>query len=604
MPDTPDTPERAAPRPIRKAPIARTAELLSSRIGIVLISFGLLYVSFSWSRDFWAPEEDDLAAVTHEMGRDGEWIVPTLAGRPYYEKPPLLYWSGLLLERGLRFPPRFAYRLAVALFGVFGLWVTYLAGIKFFNRSIALGAVAIQGASALYFRCSSWYLTDVLFSSCVSFSLTCFGVAVLWDRERPLWKVLGFAGLAGACLAKSPLLAPCIVGGALLVFLVLHRRSLWFLHDLRALPTRTGLIVFGAILLPWYVWMTVTHGGGFLQEAFVEQHFGRLVAAESHRRSLWHYFTTLPVDFAPASLFLPLVVLSGHAQFRKVSKKFFVCWTLVVFIGLSFVSSKQGKYLLPIWTPLALLVSAGLLETEVDSMWERWLGIGVLRGVPWILKGVAALLVVALAITIAGLVPGLLGALGVDAVENEPVRSLLSRGAFPIKAAFLMALLAGVLLVAAGRVARAVADDDLLRAIGWFSGSAAGFALAFTLLAPDLNAIKSARPFCEEVRSIVGTRPVAIYGRPRGSIVYYLDRRDLRVFEQVDPSGKTPESERPLESYLRQNQTVYLMAIDRDLERLQGYYGKFRTLVEEVTAGMVGSRRRYVLLRNTPAGDG
>ena len=38
------------------------------------------------------PDEGRYAQIAREMFDRGEWIVPTLQGQPYLDKPPMLYW--------------------------------------------------------------------------------------------------------------------------------------------------------------------------------------------------------------------------------------------------------------------------------------------------------------------------------------------------------------------------------------------------------------------------------------------------------------------------------------------------------------------------------
>jgi 4-amino-4-deoxy-L-arabinose transferase-like glycosyltransferase len=40
------------------------------------------------------PDEPRYARVAVEMHRRGDWIVPTLQGKAWLEKPPLYYWTG------------------------------------------------------------------------------------------------------------------------------------------------------------------------------------------------------------------------------------------------------------------------------------------------------------------------------------------------------------------------------------------------------------------------------------------------------------------------------------------------------------------------------
>src|SRR5262245_40544672 len=46
------------------------------------------------------PDEARYAQIPKEMLERGEWIVPTLQGEPYLDKPPLLYWLVRLSYQG------------------------------------------------------------------------------------------------------------------------------------------------------------------------------------------------------------------------------------------------------------------------------------------------------------------------------------------------------------------------------------------------------------------------------------------------------------------------------------------------------------------------
>jgi len=43
-------------------------------------------------RDPWKPDEAHTFGVVYELLRGGSWVVPTLAGEPFVEKPPLTTW--------------------------------------------------------------------------------------------------------------------------------------------------------------------------------------------------------------------------------------------------------------------------------------------------------------------------------------------------------------------------------------------------------------------------------------------------------------------------------------------------------------------------------
>src|SRR5262249_41440424 len=45
---------------------------------------------------FVGPDEPRYAWIARDMAESGDWITPRLYGKPWFEKPPLLYWGGAL----------------------------------------------------------------------------------------------------------------------------------------------------------------------------------------------------------------------------------------------------------------------------------------------------------------------------------------------------------------------------------------------------------------------------------------------------------------------------------------------------------------------------
>ena len=73
-----------------------------------------LYVSGLGSLGLVGPDEPRYADVARGMARTGDIITPRLWGEPWFEKPPLYYWSAALLfqlrvdEMTARLPSAFA----------------------------------------------------------------------------------------------------------------------------------------------------------------------------------------------------------------------------------------------------------------------------------------------------------------------------------------------------------------------------------------------------------------------------------------------------------------------------------------------------------------
>src|SRR5258708_36493332 len=58
-------------------------------------------------RDPWKPDEAQTFGVVYQLLKDGDWVVPWLAGEPFLGQPPLIYLTaartGTLLSPGFPF---------------------------------------------------------------------------------------------------------------------------------------------------------------------------------------------------------------------------------------------------------------------------------------------------------------------------------------------------------------------------------------------------------------------------------------------------------------------------------------------------------------------
>jgi 4-amino-4-deoxy-L-arabinose transferase-like glycosyltransferase len=167
-------------------------------------------------------QEAQRALVAREMQSRHEWIVPTVHGRPYLAKPPMIYWAQLALSKiaGGR-TGEFELRLSVALAGWIGVLATYIVGRRLENRDLEAGAktAANSGEAAwwaslflatgiLYVRSSRVGELDILL---VPFTVIAIGaVQAAWrshlDRKRTNYPAVLLAILCatGAMLTKGP----------------------------------------------------------------------------------------------------------------------------------------------------------------------------------------------------------------------------------------------------------------------------------------------------------------------------------------------------------------------------------------------------------------
>ncbi|HRE14476.1 MAG TPA: hypothetical protein PLD37_09805, partial [Usitatibacteraceae bacterium] len=64
-----------------------------------------LVVCLAWllpglvGREPWKTDEAIAFGVVTDLLRSGDWLVPTLSGTPYLDRPPLYYWTSAILVR-------------------------------------------------------------------------------------------------------------------------------------------------------------------------------------------------------------------------------------------------------------------------------------------------------------------------------------------------------------------------------------------------------------------------------------------------------------------------------------------------------------------------
>jgi len=110
------------------------------------------------------------ARVAQEMLESRDWIVPTLDGVPYLEKPPLLYWIAAA-SFALFGPGEVAARAAPWLGAVLMLSATAWFAWRRYGARVTLLAALILASCPLYVGLARTLLFDGLFSGLLAWAL-------------------------------------------------------------------------------------------------------------------------------------------------------------------------------------------------------------------------------------------------------------------------------------------------------------------------------------------------------------------------------------------------------------------------------------------------
>ncbi|MFM5523947.1 ArnT family glycosyltransferase, partial [Aeromonas jandaei] len=128
---------------------------------LLLVTLVLLFGQFD--HQLWTPDEPREAAIALEMYRSGDWVVPTLGGRSFIEKPPLFYMAALPFLDGVAswLGITNTLRLAGVVWAAGMLLFTGLLAYRLLgNRSAALWSVIALGTMEGFIINTHWIRTD------------------------------------------------------------------------------------------------------------------------------------------------------------------------------------------------------------------------------------------------------------------------------------------------------------------------------------------------------------------------------------------------------------------------------------------------------------
>ena len=325
----------------------------------------VLALGFLGSRGIWDPDEGRYTNVALNMLDSGDWLNPRRNHEVgHWTKPPLTYWAIAASVAAFGANP-WAARLPSALSFLLCTWLCWRMARRLAPGSQDMAALA-YATMVFTVGASQMITTDYLLSACETLALWAFVEARFGDTGRVRrWIALMWVGFALAFLAKGPAaLIPLPVVLAF-DFLMPGRRAR------RALQW-SGLVLFAVLALPWYV--AVIHGNPGLFRYFVhDEAVNRVVTNEFGRHGQWYgwlqvYVPTLllgTLPWTPVLLrwtrMLPTQVRAWSRQPQQRARDapwlLLTLWLLLPLLVFCVARSRLPLYLLPLFTPLALIVA-------------------------------------------------------------------------------------------------------------------------------------------------------------------------------------------------------------------------------------------------------
>ena len=314
-------------------------------------------------------DEGEYASTAASMRQSGDYIIPTLNGRNYIEKPILIFWlvAGSQSVLGAN---EFATRLpstaaAMALLIAFGLLLKRTTG----RPDLAAIAVGLLAFCPLFTLVARACMTDTILTLFTTVSLLAFFIATETPPGRDrLWYCLSWACLSLGFLTKGPV-AVAVILPAACAYALLQR---CFIPTLLRSSLPLGAVIFLLINLPWFVMAFQRLGWEFWNGFFMSQNAKRFSSALlGHGGGPFYYIPVFLLGAFPCSAAgapgLWLAFKGNPPELRKndILRRlafFSAISLLVVFIVFSAAATKLPHYILPAFPFLSVLAACFMLR--------------------------------------------------------------------------------------------------------------------------------------------------------------------------------------------------------------------------------------------------
>ena len=372
-----ESPSPAQPPAESRPTIPRIAAIIWT-----LVIFATLYVCYFTRLNaigLVGPDEPRYASIAREMAESGDFITPRLYGKPWFEKPPLYYWSAALSFKLFGVSETSA-RLPSAIFTLLATLAMSWLAWRSYGAETARWLLLLLPTSVGMIGFSHAAATDMPFAATLTLAL--IPAAILLDLipPKPIKSLdsspapqassthlislpsssllasilLGFF-LGLATLAKGPA-ALILSGGGVLSWAFFAKR--WRV-TLRLLHPAT-IVAFCLTSLPWYL-LCAVRNPDFFHVFIIEHNFNRFLTPEfQHIQPFWYYTGIMLIAFLPWTALLLWALVAGASRLRRTVPSsltiFLLCWSIFCVAFFTVSRSKLPGYILPAVPPIGLLL--------------------------------------------------------------------------------------------------------------------------------------------------------------------------------------------------------------------------------------------------------
>jgi len=357
---------------------------------VFIFSWGL------WTTPLAGINEGRRALTALEMIRNGNWLIPTMNGHIYIDKPPLLYWLMTLSAKIFQSTAEWVLRLPAALAALAICGMLFRSVKKYLNQDIAILAILIL-ATSLSFTGSAHRAEIEIVLTFFCFAANLFFLDYyISGKTFFLW--LSYLCVGLAILTKGPVALLFFIPSLVAFGLLKRSGRIW-----RGLLFWPGWLLMLTVGGGWYIAIWFSEAGPLLRQVIEIDIVGKSLGGLSDSKPFYTYLVNLLGIFAPWTLlpiFSALQVVSGtknqEIKVRKrsdkstylravktrlgcgvspriISKKiktlfsnptatYFALHTIIPLVIMSLIASKHNKYILPLFPALGICLAIYLRD--------------------------------------------------------------------------------------------------------------------------------------------------------------------------------------------------------------------------------------------------
>lgn len=296
-------------------------------------------------------DEGAYAEITREMLESGDLLVPRLEGKPFFHKPPVIYWTqaACVSVLGLN---EFALRLPSALASLCWAGILFLFVRRHGNARAAWLAPFFLVTALQTGIIAKAAIADALLNLFITTTMLAIYEYTSGSRKGYLWTAFG--AMALGFLTKGPIAVaiPAITGT--LYFLIQRQFGRW----LKMAFDPIGWLIFLMIALPWYVALYATFGGSFVQEIFMTHNIGRFRSAmEGHSGPFFYYIPVILLGLLPYTTLLIIAGRRAKTFWSDALGRYLILWFAFVLILFSIADTKLHHYIVYGYVPLLIFMA-------------------------------------------------------------------------------------------------------------------------------------------------------------------------------------------------------------------------------------------------------